>query len=249
MPDPSDPLHRQDAAVNSDPRLRQLALAFPLNSHCRFEDFVSGQNAEVVAVLRALLDRDGGFRGCLLAGTRGAGKTHLLQATCRYLGDGAGGVIYLPLADRSVAPDILEGLERFALVALDDVDAWLGDPDRERALLGLYQGLVAAEGTLLVAVSQAAHALRGHYPDLLSRLRALTAYTLRPLDDAGNADVLRRLAGERGLELGQPVLDYWLSRGSRDLVSLIEQLERLDAMAMATQRRISVPLLKSVLGL
>jgi len=228
---------------------RQLVLDFPLNSRCRFEDFVTGANAEAVEALRALGVEPGRFRGCLLAGPRGTGKTHLLQAACRQQTDAPGTAIYLPLADRALDPAALEGLEYCALVALDDIEAWLGDGERERVLLALYQGLVEQGGAMLVATGKSPAALETRFPDLLSRLRAFTVYTLRPLDDSGKAIVLRRLAGERGLELGQPVLDYWLSRGGRDLVSLIEQFERLDAAAMAAQRRATVPLLKAVLDL
>jgi len=228
---------------------RQLVLAFPLNSRYRFDDFLPGDNAEVVAALRSLGAAPTRFEACLLAGPRGTGKTHLLQAVCRLHANASGGAIYLPLADPALDPAALEGLEQCALVALDDIDAWLGDAERERVLLGLYQGLVARGGALLVAATRGPAALETRYPDLLSRLRAFTLYTLRPLDDAGKAAVLRRLAGERGLELGRSVLDYWLSRGARDLASLIEQFERLDAAAMAAQRRATVPLLKAVLGL
>jgi DnaA family protein len=236
-----------------DPRAadgsRQLALRFPLVARSRFEDFVVGPNLEVVDALRALAEPARRFRGVLLSGPRGAGKTHLLQSACRELSRDPRGAIYLPLADATLDPAALEGLEHCGLVAVDDIDAWLGDPSRERALLGLYQGLAAADGVLLAASINGPAALQTHFPDLLSRLRALTTYVLAPLDDAGKAAVLRRLASERGLEVPQAVLDYWLSRGARDIATLIAQFERLDAAALVAQRRITVPLLKEVLDL
>jgi DnaA family protein len=231
-------------------RSGQLALRFPLVARSRFEDFLAGANGEAVATLRALAHStvSGRFRGILLAGASGTGKTHLLQAACRSLAGDPRGAIYLPLADPLLDAEALDGLERCALVALDDVEAWLGDPVRERVLLGLYQGMAAGDGALLVASQRGAAALATHYSDLLSRLRALQAYALAPLDDAGKASVLRRLAGERGLDLPQPVLDFWLARGERDLARLIEQFERLDAAALVEQRRVTIPLLKAVLG-
>jgi DnaA-homolog protein len=230
-------------------RHRQLVLAFPLGSRCRFENFVIGANPEAVQALVGLGAAPGHFRGCLLVGALGTGKTHLLQSACHLHGRLTGGAIYLPLRDATLDPAALEGLEQCALVALDDVDAWLGDPERERALLALYQGLLAQGGALLAATTRGPAGLEARYPDLLSRLRALPVYTLQPLDDAGKATVLRRLAGERGLALEQAVLDYWLSRGARDLATLIAQFEALDAAAMAERRRVTVPLLKAVLDL
>lgn len=239
----------ESAGLAQSAGYRQLVLAFPLNRRCRFEDFLPGANGEALAALRALGESAGRFRTILLTGPRGTGKTHLLQATCRLHAGIPGGAIYLPLADPALDPAALEGLEHCALVALDDVDIWLGDAVRERALLALYQGMAVHGGVLLAASARGPAALEAHYPDLLSRLRAFTAYALQPLDDVGKGDVLRRLAGERGLELARPVLDFWLSRGARELASLIQQFDRLDAAALEAQRRVTIPLLKAVLGL
>lgn len=227
--------------------VRQLALSFPLNSRARFEDFVVGENGELVRRLTGL-HRETGFRGCYLHGSAGSGRTHLLQAACHRHGGGRG-AIYLPLSDATVAPDMLDGLETLGLVALDDVEAWLGRAEAEAALLALYQGLLAAGGCLLVTGRKPPAQLHCHYPDLASRLRGLTAYAVAPPGDAGKAAVLKRLAAERGLLLTEPVLDFWLSRSSRDMALLLDDLNRLDRAAMAAQRRVTVPLVKEVLGL
>jgi len=224
-------------------RGRQLALRFPLSSRYHFDSFVAGANGELVRRLETLDAEDPAFHGYLLYGPAGVGRTHLLQAACHRHAS----AIYLPL--REVTPAMLEGLDTRHLVALDDVEAWLGDATAEAALLGLYQGLHASGGRLLVSAAAPAVELDCHYPDLASRLRALAAYRVEALDDADKARVLARLARERGLVLSQPVLHFWLTRGTRDLAVLLEQLERLDAAAMAAQRRVTVPLLKQVLGL
>tara|TARA_Y100001933_G_scaffold180835_1_gene179337 strand:- start:1028 stop:1720 length:693 start_codon:yes stop_codon:yes gene_type:complete len=229
----------------SSARSAQLALRFPLSARCHFESFVPGRNAELVRRLEELDAEADGFRGYLLFGDAGVGKTHLLQAACHR--HGAGGAMYLPLAE--VAPAMLEGLETRDLVALDDVDAWLGNVEAERALLALYQGLLTRGGRLLVSAARPAGGLACHFPDLASRLGGLAAYRVHALADGERADVLRRLASERGLALPGPVLDFWLARGPRDLAVLLDQLDALDEAAMAAQRRLTVPLVKDVLGL
>ncbi len=223
----------------------QLALRFPLSARCHFESFVPGANAELVRRLEDLDAGERGFRGYLLFGEAGVGKSHLLQAACHR--HGAGGAMYLPLTE--VAPAMLEGLETRYLVALDDVDAWLGDAAAERALLALYQGLLERRGRLLVSAAGPPGGLTCHFADLASRLGGLAAYRVHALADADKADVLQRLARERGLALPRPVLDFWLARGSRDMAVLLDQLEALDEAAMAAQRRLTVPLVKDVLGL
>jgi DnaA family protein len=229
------------------PGRRQLALAFPLRSHSRFSNFVPTGNEELVRRLQEIPDDQRQSRGYFLWGEADVGKTHLLQAACQALGDADRTAMYLPLGDPDVVPELLDGLEALTLVALDDLDAWVGRRKCEQALIGLYQGLTETGGRLLAAATR--RELKFHYADLASRLRGLVAYPVRRLDDTGKGLVLRRLAGERGLTLDDAVLDFWLARGSRALGDLLRQLEALDEAAMQAQRRITVPLVKQVLGL
>ena len=236
------------AIGSSLPRgVRQLSLAFPLNSECLFSNFLDQGNEELLSRLQAMAVGQRLFSGCFLWGEAGVGKTHLLQAACQQQGEAGHGAIYLPLGDSDVVPQLLEGLEHLRFVALDDLDAWVGQREHEQALMGLYQGLLETGGQLLLSATRP-H-LEFCYADLASRIQSLAAYPVRPLDDAGKSRVLRRLAAERGLTLEASVLDFWFARGPRGLADLIGQLELLDRAAMEAQRRITVPLLKAVLGL
>ena len=231
--------------ARTPPQGAQLALRFPLRPRSRLEDFETGNNAELVARL-SRLGQGAGFRGCFLHGAPGSGRTHLLQAACQ---QATGSAIYLPLRETSVTPDLLEGLEVLSLVALDDVDTWLGDDGREAALLALYQGLHGAGAVLLASARRPPAELSFRYRDLASRLAGLPTYAVRELDDAGKARVLSAVAHQRGLVLAPAVLDFWLARSGRALTTLLEELDRLDEAALAAQRRVTVPLLKEVLGL
>jgi len=232
----------------AQPSGAQLALRFPLSSRASFATFEAGGNRELVRRLESLDEAPNEFRGYFLYGAPGVGRSHLLQAACQRHG-AAAGAIYLPVANPGMTPALLEGLDSRRLVALDDVEAWIGQADAEEALLHLYQSLVAAAGRLLITASLPAARLHFHYADLASRLRGLPAYQVQPLDDAGKSRVLAGLARDRGLELSAAVLDFWLARRARDLPALLEDFERLDTAAMAAQRRITVPLVKQVLGL
>ena len=82
-----------------------------------------------------------------------------------------------------------------------------------------------------------------------SRLRAASSWEVRELDDAGKGLVLADRAQRRGLEVPPQVLDFWLARRERTLSRLLDDFERLDRAAWDEQRRLTVPLLKQVLGL
>jgi DnaA-homolog protein len=112
------------------------------------------------------------------------------------------------------------------------------------------RGLLGAGGRLLVSVDRPPGALQCHFADLGSRLRGAAAYQVRSLDDAGRAACSS--AGDapaRARARVPPVLDFWLSRSIARPARLLDQLDRLDTAAMAAQRRVTVPLVKQVLGL
>jgi DnaA family protein len=60
-------------------------------------------------------------------------------------------------------------------------------------------------------------------------------------------EVLSQQASLRGLALPEEVLDFMLTRFSRDLTNLVGWLEQLDRYALETQRPITIPLIKDML--
>ena len=59
--------------------------------------------------------------------------------------------------------------------------------------------------------------------------------------------MLRREADARGVFLSDEAMDFMLTRFSRDLGSLMQLLDQLDAYALQTKRAITIPLIKSML--
>jgi DnaA family protein len=72
-------------------------------------------------------------------------------------------------------------------------------------------------------------------------------FTVQALTEADRRRVLRRAADERGVFLSDEVMDYMLSRFSRDLSSLMQLLDQLDGYALRTQRPITIPLVRAML--
>jgi len=69
---------------------------------------------------------------------------------------------------------------------------------------------------------------------------------LQPLNDADKSAALRARARSRGLEMSEEVASYLLARYPRDLHSLFALLDRLDAAALAAQRRLTIPFVRSI---
>jgi DnaA family protein len=83
--------------------------------------------------------------------------------------------------------------------------------------------------------------------DLRSRLGWGHVFALQALNESERRAVLRQAADDRGVFLSDEVMDFMLTRFSRDLGSLMELLELMDGYALQTQRMITIPLIKSMM--
>jgi len=230
----------------------QLLLDFPVGTVKALASFVAGANAEVVHRLQRCIT-DAEFVCLWLYGGPGAGKTHLLQGACRQAADLDVAGAYLPGAlaetDPQAGLQALRGLGAYRLVALDDLDGWLDLPGAEEAVLEVYQSLHDRQAALIISCSRSPKDVPFVLDDLASRMRAASAYRLHELDDPGKAQLLTSVAQDHGFELPDEVTRFLLRRGERGVSALLTSFERLEHAAQADQRRLTIPLVKQVLGL
>lgn len=228
--------------------MRQLPLGVQLGVSLRFDTFAAGANVEAVEALRRLAG--GTARTPVwIYGPAGAGKSHLLQATCAAASDAGGASAWLPLAQVSAeGPALLDGFERLDLVALDDLDAVAGDRAWEAALFTFYNGLAEQGGRLAIAAAGSPAATAVRLPDLASRLGAAEVYQLEPLAESEQPAALRRRAERRGLELPDETLGFLTRRAPRDFATLCRMLDALDLESLAAQRRLTVPFVRDWLA-
>jgi DnaA family protein len=83
--------------------------------------------------------------------------------------------------------------------------------------------------------------------DLRTRLGWGHVFQLQALTEAQRRGVLRQEADARGLVLGDEVMDFILGRFARDLGSLMQLLDQLDAYALQSKRAITVPMVKAMM--
>jgi len=183
-------------------------------------------------------------------GKAGSGKTHLLQGVVARLSDARVSVAYLPaktlVANQAVG--MLEGSERYSLLVIDDVDCWLGTLPVEQELVRIYQERRHSGQHLLMSAARAPSGYQMALPDWQSRAQGAEVLPLAELTDADKLSVMQLRATRLGLELNDAVASYLLRRGPRDLPAMLEVLARVDGLALAEQRRLTVPLLKKVLA-
>jgi DnaA family protein len=135
--------------------------------------------------------------------------------------------------------------EGWSLIALDDCDAF--DAAQQQAGFALFVEATTA-GIPVVAAGKVPPVDLPLRDDLRSRLGWGVVFALQPLAEADVRAVLRQAADQRGIFLGDEVMDYLLTRFARDLTHLMALLARLDEFALSQKRAVTVPLLKQMLA-
>jgi len=226
----------------------QLTLQVALRDDARFANFYPGSNAQVVSALQGQWTTSGESY-LYLWGPPGAGVSHLLQAACHYAEGIGHQSMYLPLADlKDVGPGMLEGIDQLPLVAIDDVQAVMGDDAWEEALFHLFNRIRDRQSHLLIAGDRAPLQLSASLADLSSRLSWGVVYQVEPLSDEDKVQALILRARQRGFDLMDDVAVFIMNRGPRDMAGLCRILDRLDQASLTAQRRLTIPFVKSELG-
>ena len=219
---------------------QQIPLRIGLSDSATFANFYPGPSAAVVHALQSASEPF-----IYLGGVQGSGRSHLLQAACHAVSNTGGLAAYLPLEEcMMMSPQMLEGMEQMALLALDDAELVAGNSEWEQALFHLYNRMRDAGHRMIVAANAAPAAIGITLPDLLSRLGWGPVFQLQPLDDSEKSEALRMRAKQRGMELPAEVADYLLNHGSRDMHHLFELLDRLDEGSLAAQRKLTIPFVR-----
>ncbi len=219
--------------------MRQLALELASPPAPTLANFVTGNNAEAVATLRALADGGQGERFIYLWGAPGSGRSHLLHAALKSLADAGRRVRLYAALDMPAGDD--DGAE---VVGVDDVER-LDDPAQIN-LFNIFNELKDSSGVMVVTggAPPARLPLRA---DLLTRLAWGLVYEVHALSEHDRRAALLEYAQARGFMLPPEVTDYLLARAPRDLGSLRALVDALDRVSLEQKRAMTVPLAREVL--
>jgi DnaA-homolog protein len=217
---------------------QQLALNFKLDDHTRLDDYVGEAGLKLVHL--------SGF--IYLSGSKGSGKSHLLQGLCHRESSEGHSAIYLT-ALSILEPTVLEGLEQADLVCLDDVDEVLDLADWQLALFHLINAVKDAGNRLIVSSKNPASALKLELGDLDSRIKGAYLLSTDQLDDEQKLEVVERKACRRGFDMSQEVCKFILGRSRRDMHHLAHLVDQLDGETLRRQKKVTIPFVKAALGL
>lgn len=227
--------------------LTQLTLGLHLQDEATFANFYSSKNEEIVTALKNTAS-GAGERLVYLCGTRGQGRSHLLQACCHHAGQHQLRSGYFPLANLlTMTSQVLDGLEALDLVCIDDLHIAAQKPEWEEAIFHLYNRIYDVGGRMIIAAHDLPKALNMGLPDLVSRLSWGMIYQLQPLLDQEKLSILTRRAEQRGIHLSNEVGRYLLTHCPRHMGTLCAALDVLDRASLSAQRRLTIPFVKEIL--
>ncbi|MFH0958950.1 MAG: DnaA/Hda family protein, partial [Pseudomonadota bacterium] len=241
--------------------MRQIALPLFDPSICSFSDVIvhPGISESLVFLQSALAEisrSNPDAKRILLHGPSGSGKTMLLRASVEYFKNGSPSIhqkcFFVSLADRKVNEPSLETLARLdheqlslvKLVCIDDVDKI--SEQEPNHLWSLWNRLMVVGAHLICSSSVGPEDLFVENSHLRSRMLAGLSLELTAPNDNERILVLDKMASRRGIKLTHDVINYLLSRKSRNLKKLEDMLNLLDEASLSERRRVTVRLIKDL---
>ena len=207
----------------------QLVFDLPHRPARGIEDFVvTGSNEAAVAVIDSWPAWP--QPAIALVGPPQSGKSHLVEVWCLRAN-----------APRIAASDLTEAFVERATAAraaaVEDLDRAVAD---EQTLFHLLNLARQTSITLLFTSGVPPGDISGlSLPDLLSRLRALPIVTIAQPDEMLLKVLLVKLFDDRQLAVEPPAINYLARHLDRSWSAAVAAVARIDALALATHRRVS----------
>jgi DnaA family protein len=228
--------------------MKQLALDIGLATGPTLANFFAGPNEAALRHLQLWVGEKSAVARSpvptYLWGPGGSGKSHLLKAARESLREqGASSRHAVGWMDAAML-EPPEYNEAWVLVLLDDVHLYTAR--QQQAAFNWFVNAQTQQIGVLAAGELPPSELKLR-EDLRTRLGWGHIFALQVLDESARRAVLRKAADARGVFLGDEVMDFMLTRFSRDLGSLMELLELLDGYALQSKRAITIPLIKAMM--
>lgn len=231
-------------------QLVQLPLAVQLPDDETFDSFVSKINQNIVSQLKQLVEIKYNNKGFYLFGPHGAGKSHLLHASCVFAEKLSKSSLCLSFSElQYLSVEVLDGLEQIDVVCLDDIQLIAGNDAWEQAVFDLFNRMTEHDRLMIISSTQSVQNSGLNLPDLVSRLSWGFVEQIKTLSDQDKISAFQFRAKQRGLILQEDAVKFLFNRISREMKYLLNCLEQLDNASIREQRKITIPFIKEVLQL
>lgn len=226
---------------------RQTVIPIGVAEDISLENFLGEENKPIIHELQQLVSRKRGKNVIYIWGGNGSGKTHLLDSCCTAANNIERSGLYISLKQGASYKNIFEQATDTSLVCVDDLQEASGDDNFERQLFSLYEKTNSGTGGIVVSGIKPLNSLGIKLKDLESRLSSGGAFNLQTLSDEDKRIALKARASYRGIVLAESVISFIMSHYQRDTSSLFSLLNKLDSASLQSQRKITIPFIKTLL--
>ena len=173
----------------------------------------------------------------ILYGPKGCGKTHLAEIWKSR----AGGLSVT--FEQLQTENIDELCQQHKALLVEDIPAHFD----ETLLFHLYNAVKQADGYLLITSETPPSHWSLTLPDLRSRMQGALWAEIEPADDYLLRAMMRKVFSDEQVMVPDAVLEYLLNHHERSFAQLMKAVREINTYAMATKRRITLPLVRQVL--
>ena len=225
----------------------QIPFDFGNQQYSDFKSFFPGQNQALVNLLMLVANNEV-QHSLYLWVNKTSGKTHLLQASCRYANERALQVAYIPLKQyKDISIEILHDLGEMDLVCIDDLESICGVIEWQQGITWLYNELRDNKHSIIFSASLAINEINIELEDLRSRLTWDQIFQIKEADEDIKIRILKQEDERRSFELSDEVTRYLIHRVDRNLSSLLNFLDRIDYASLAEKKKITIPFVKRII--
>lgn len=234
--------------ISGSSSVAQIPFQFGNNQQHDLVTFLQGENQNLLHLLKSIASNEKPH--ChYLWGSKGMGKTHLLQAVSKQADELNLHVAYIPLKQlNDISVEILHDLGDLDIVCVDDLECISGHREWQQGLTWLYNELRDNEHSLVMSANTSPTNILLEVDDLKSRLGWDQVSQIKPPSDELKIQILKQKAELRSFELSDDVVEFIIRRIDRDLGTLIEVLDKIDHASLAEKRKITIPFVKKLIN-
>lgn len=213
--------------------MQQYNLTFPQRYNFLEEDYVwsdcNAYLADFILNFPAQWGVDPYPKALLLIGAKGSGKTHIANIWAKKAGA------------KFVGQDAILDFHHNYNIIVDDIENY-----DAKDLFHIFNHAHESGKYLLMTSSSKPDFI---LPDLQSRLNSIRNLDINMPDENMIKILLIKGFSDRSIKIGVEVVEYLSSRITRDFNSIAICIDELDQYALSSKRKITIPLIKELMGI
>jgi chromosomal replication initiator protein len=240
------------------PEQSQLLLNFPTCPEFEFSNFVisDGSRFAFDAAKNFCSPNESPYQSLFLFGQKNLGKTHLLLSIGNLAAEKGSRALYIKGSDfcdktgdgeSLKSQQTLKKLMDVDYFLLDDVEALTSSIAAQEKLYHIYNTIIEKRGKVAFASNFSPDKIKSAESYLISRFQWGMLAEIKPIDDNTTAKIIHKLAKDIDLSLPENIINFFLSRISRDFVSIQNAITDLNRESYVQKKKVTLPLVKKVL--